>query len=90
MSRPDVVKSGETDLFLNHLIADHDTVFNDSKKIFKVSGLLQILVQILKTGHRDDLLERIKTIFDPILKKLTSDKFMLKSTNIKKAKVNIA
>ena len=90
MSRPDVVKSGETDLFLTQLNIDYESVCNDSKKIFNATGILQILVEVFKTGHRDDLLPRINTIFDPIIKKQTIDKFMSKSKTIKKAKVNIA
>lgn len=36
MSRPDVVKSGETDTFLSQMAIEYDSICNDSKKIFNV------------------------------------------------------
>ena len=90
MSRPDVVKSGETDFFLSQLNVEYDSVYNDSNKIFNATGILQTLVEIFKTGHRDDLLPRINTIFEPIIKRESTDKYMCKSTKLRKAKVNIA
>ena len=90
MSRPDVVKSGETDLFLTQMTIEYDTICNDPKKLFHVTGLLQNFVEILKTGHRDDLMSRITKVFEQVLKRQVTDKQMLKSTNIKKCKVKIA
>jgi len=90
MSRPDVVKSGETDLFLTQMTIEYDTVCNDSKKIFNVTGILQNFVEILKTGHRDDLLPRVTKVYEQVLKRQVTDKLLLKSTNIKKCKVKIA
>lgn len=69
MSRPDVVKSGETDLFLAQMTIEYESICNDAKKIFNNTGILQNFVEILKTGHRDDLLPRVGKIFDQVLKR---------------------
>lgn len=90
ITRPDVVKTGETDLILNQLAVEYQTVINDAKQMFTASGILQTFVEIFKTGHRDDLLPRVVTIFDPVLKTEAKNKFMNKSTNLKKARVNLA
>lgn len=67
MSRPDVVKSGETDLFLTQLSMEYESMCNDAKKIVSVSGILMNFVEILKTGHRDDLLPRASKVFEQVL-----------------------
>jgi hypothetical protein len=64
MSRPDVVKSGETDLFLSEMSIEFESICNDCKKIFNNNGILQNFVSILTTGHRDDLLPRVGKIFE--------------------------
>jgi len=51
---------------------------------------LQTLVEIYKVGHREDLLPRVQTIFEPILKGVVKNKFMNKSTNLRKYKTNLA
>jgi len=48
------------------------------------------LVQVFKTGHRDDLISRVGSVFDLVLKANTANKFMKKSSHIKKGKVNLA
>lgn len=53
-------------------------------------GIMQTLVEVFKTGHRDDLITRVKFLFEPILKSTSTNKFMQKSSNLKKAKVNLA
>lgn len=58
--------------------------------MFMVSGTLQTLVEIFKVGHREDLLARIDSVFDPILKAEIKNKFMKKSTIIRKFKVKLA
>ena len=55
-----------------------------------VTGILQTLVEIFKVGHREDLLSRIDSVFDPILKTEIKNKFMQKSTIIRKFKVKLA
>ena len=58
--------------------------------MFFVSGILQTVTEILKAGHRSDFLSRVGAIFDPLLKSETKNKFMAKSTNLRKYRVNIA
>jgi len=58
--------------------------------MFFVSGILQTVVEILKAGHRSDFLPRVDMIFDPLLKSEVKNKFMAKSTNLRKYRVNIA
>lgn len=41
---------------------------NDPKQLMTVTGVLQIFVEILRTGHRDDLLPRATQVFDQVLK----------------------
>lgn len=89
-TRPDVVKVGETDLLLNQLAVHYTAAKDDSRQMFAASGILNTLVEMFKTGHRDDLLPRVNTVFDPILKATFANKFMGKSTNLKKARVNLA
>jgi len=90
LTRPDVVKSGETDLALNELAIEYQSAKDDANAMFRISGILQTFVEIFKTGHRDDLLQRVNTVFDPILKSEIKNKFMNKSTHLRKAKVNLA
>jgi len=58
--------------------------------MFLLSGIMLSLVEIFKTGHRDDLLPRIKTVFDPILKTEIKNKFIQNSTIIRKNKAQLA
>ena len=45
---------------------------------------------MFKTGHRSDLLSRVDTVFDPVLKAAPTNKFMAKSTNLRKSRVQLA
>jgi len=90
LTRPDVVKAGETDLVLKFLAESYVQGKDDSTQMFFVSGILQTLTEILKAGHRSDLLSRVDTIFDPLLKSDIKNKFMAQSTNLRKYKVQIA
>jgi hypothetical protein len=58
--------------------------------MFMVSGILLTLVEIFKTGHREDLIKRVDTVFDPILKTEVKNKFMNKSTILRKQRVKLA
>jgi hypothetical protein len=58
--------------------------------MFKVSGILQTLVEVFKIGHRDDFLSRIQIVFESILKSDVKNKFMAKSTIIRKNRVKLA
>lgn len=90
ITRPDVVKAGECDLLLESLAVQYAADCNETAKLTSCSGILQTLVEIFKTGHRNDLLPRVKLIFDHILRSEISSSFMLKSSFIKKARVNLA
>jgi len=91
ITRPDVVKSGEADRFLKEMAANYEAVMDDAKnKPFAAAGILQTLVEVFKTGHRDDLLSRVDIVFDPVLKTEQKSKFMKKSTILMKARVNLA
>jgi hypothetical protein len=63
---------------------------DDGTQMFLVSGILQTLTEIFKSGHREDLLPRIGTIFTPVLEAEVTNKFMAKSTNLRKSKVQLA
>ncbi len=58
--------------------------------MFFVSGILQTLNEIFKSGHREDLLGRVDIVFDAVLKSDIKNKFMSKSTNLRKYRVQIA
>lgn len=90
ITRPDLVKNGELDIFLQGLIAQYLEIHDNAKKILETGGILQTLVQVFKTGHRDDLISRVKIIFDSVLKTESNSKFVKKSSNLKKSKVNLA
>lgn len=68
LTRPDVVKTGETNSILTSLAAEYVGNCNETGKLVSCSGILQTLVEIFKTGHRDDLFSRVKIIFDSVLK----------------------
>ena len=91
ITRPDVVKSGETDTFLKKMAADYAEGLDDAKRPFVAAGILQTLVEIFKTGHRDDLLSRVDLVFDPVLKtEQKKTRKTVKSTLLTKAKANLA
>ena len=90
LTRPDVMKTGETDELLKHFAAQYDTMREDPQKLLISSGIVTTLVEVFKTGHRDDLLSRVDIIFKPILETQIKNKFIGKSTVLKKAKVNLA
>ena len=52
--------------------------------------MLQTLVEVFKTGHRDDLVTRVDAVFNLVLKTVLTNKFTKKSSHIKKGKVNLA
>jgi hypothetical protein len=52
--------------------------------------MLQTLVQVFKTGHRDDLISRMDKVFEAVLKQTATNKYTKKSSHIKKGKVNMA
>ena len=58
--------------------------------MFRTAGILQTLVEIFKIGHRDDFLSRIPLVFEPMVESQITNKFMSKSSNIRKNKVKLA
>ena len=90
LTRPDVIKQGETDLFLKEMADNFVEFKDDSDKMFHMSGILQTLVETFKIGHRDDFLSKINILFAPILQSEIKNKFMAKSTIIRKNRVKLA
>ncbi len=58
--------------------------------MFLLSGIITAIVELFKTGHRDDFISRVDTVFDPIVKAQSKNKFMNSSTILKKNKVQLA
>jgi len=58
--------------------------------MFTVSGILQTLVEIFKIGHREDFLSMIDIVFDSVIKSTITNKFMAKSSVIRKNTVKLA
>jgi tubulin-specific chaperone D len=63
---------------------------NDTTKLFYITGAVQSLVEIFKTGHRNDLMPRVDIIFDAILKTEVTNNFNKNSSVLKKDRVNLA
>lgn len=52
--------------------------------MFFLSGIIMTLVEIFKTGYRADLLPLVPKIFDSVLKTEITNKFLEKSTILRK------
>lgn len=76
LTRPDVLKSGETEIFLGWLSVEFQSNLNDANQMFLLSGIMMTLVEIFKSGYRADLLPLVPKIFDPILKSQITNKFL--------------
>ena len=63
---------------------------NQPQELTRLSGILATLVHVFKTGHRDDLMPRVDSVFTNVLKSQINDKFCAKSSVSKKARVNLA
>ena len=90
LTRPDVIKQGETAAFLKEMAKLYVESKEDTSQMFRVSGILQTLVEIFKIGHREDFLGMIDILFEPILQSEVKNKFMAKSTIIRKNRVKLA
>ena len=90
LTRPDVIKGGHTAEYLTKVA----TIFTESKEasaeIGRVSGILQTMVEIFKIGHRDDLISMVDILFAPVVEAPITNKFMTKSTIIRKNRVKLA
>jgi hypothetical protein len=56
LTRPDVIKTGETDIMLGYLAVEYQQCRNDANQMFFVSGILTTLTEIFKVGHREDFI----------------------------------
>jgi hypothetical protein len=90
LTRPDVIKLGETKQFLEQMAAKYLEVKEDTSQMFAVSGIMQTLVEIFKIGHREDFLGLIDLVFDKIIKSEITNKFMAASTLLRKNRVKLA
>lgn len=90
LTRPDVIKGGHTAEYLTKVA----NIFTESKEasaeIGRVSGILQTMVEIFKIGHRDDLISMVDILFAPVVEAPITNKFMTKSTIIRKNRVKLA
>lgn len=75
---------------MKELAVNFEAAKEDTTKMFTVAGTLQVLVEIFKIGHRDDFLSRINLVFGPIIETEITNKFMARSSNIRKNKVKLA
>ena len=90
LTRPDVIKLGELDSMLKELSDMFVADCNKNEKLNHVTGAVKTVVEILKTGHRDDLLSRCDNVFNAILKTEITNTLSKKSVFLKKARVNLA
>ena len=90
LTRPDVLKQGETETLLKRLAADYLECKEDTQKTFKCLGCLQTFVEVFKIGHRDDFLSKISLVFEPVLQTPIENKYMTASTILRKNKVKLA
>jgi hypothetical protein len=90
LTRPDVIKIGETDTLLKSYTELYEQGREDASNILVISGIVETLVAVFKFGHRDDLLKRVPLVFEKVIKPQIKNKFNAKSTVLKKAKANLA
>jgi hypothetical protein len=62
----------------------------NTEKMFAVTGIMQTAVEVFKIGHREDFLDLIGIIFEPIIQSEIKNKFMAASTIIRKNRVKLA
>lgn len=90
LTRPDVIKLGYLDTFIEKMKAEYEANINDSSKIMSLAGSIQVLCDIFKTGQRSDLKSRVETVFDTFIKKESETKFIQSSSLLKKERVKFA
>lgn len=56
LTRPDVIKIGETDLLLKSYTDTYEAIREDPANTLVISGIVETLVAVFKFGHRDDFL----------------------------------
>jgi tubulin-specific chaperone D len=87
LTRPDVIKEGHLDAFIEEMKTRYHENINNSTKIFILTGILQVLCEIFKTGQRDDLKIRIEAVFDTFVKTKSTSDFVESSSMLKKLRV---
>ena len=65
-------------------------VMEEASNAFAAAGIMQTLVEVFKTGRRDDLLSAVNVVFGPIFKTEIKSKFMQKRTILTKSRVALA
>lgn len=90
VTRPDVIKLGYLDSFIEKMKAQYVENINDSSKIMLLTGTLQVLCDIFKTGQRGELKSRVETVFDTFIKTKSKTKFIQSSSMLRKQRVKLA
>jgi hypothetical protein len=90
LTRPDAVKSGHLDTFIERMKARYLEHINDSSKLFVLTGILQVMTDILKTGQRDQLITRIEGVFNTFITVKSELEFIEASSVLKQLRVKFA
>lgn len=90
LTRPDVIKEGHLDSFIEKMKDRYEENLNNSTKIFVLTGVLHCLCEIFKTGQREELYSRIELVFDTFIKKKSTSEFVESSSMLKKLRVKFA
>ena len=90
LTRPDVIRMGETRRFLEYLTELFIASKDDYGQVHVICGILMTLVEIFKIGHREDFLPLIDTVFDKIIMSKVENKFMSMSSIFRKNRVKLA
>ncbi|CAI2368352.1 unnamed protein product [Moneuplotes crassus] len=90
LTRPDVIKLGYLDSFIEKMKTQYIENINNPTKIMQLVGCLQVLCDIFKTGQRSDLFSRVETVFDTFIKTESEQNFIQSSSMLKKQRVKFA
>jgi len=89
-TRPDVIKQGHLDAFIEKMKNQYTENLNDSTKILILSGTLHIMCDIFSTGQRKELYSRVETVFDTFIKSESETKYIQSSSMIRQYRVKFA
>ena len=67
LTRPDVIKIGETDTLLQSYAEIFENGREDAANLMIISGIVETLVAVFKFGHRDDFLKRVSIVFEKVI-----------------------
>ena len=90
LTRSDVIKEGRLDLFIAKLKTRYEENINDPTKVFILTGVVQWMWEIFKTGQRSDLKNRIESIFNTFIKLKSTNNFVESSSVLKSLRVKFA